>query len=254
MDPKSKICFLSKHNTKNDAFKMHTHGCYELVYFLTGGGISIINGKSHPVSANCCCVIPPQTEHVEKMDGYGEIMFVGFQCDAVDEWLPEGVYANNPAERRTLFEGIFAEYKNQEPGFQAAADALLNLFLIAVARSSQTDERKCKDLHYIKTYIEQHADQKIRFKELAQLSGYSCDYFRHIFKQRFGIAPQEYLIDIRLRNARKMLEQTDLSCTEIAYQCGFSNSAQMSSMFKMKYGKSPVRYRISDLYKTTHDL
>ena len=89
-------------------------------------------------------------------------------------------------------------------------------------------------------------NQKINFGQLAKISGYNYDYFRHIFKQRFGISPQDYLIEVRLENAKRLLKGTKLTCTEIAYNCGFSSSAQMSLLFKRKFGVSPLAYKKAD--------
>ena len=98
-------------------------------------------------------------------------------------------------------------------------------------------------MEYIKNYIEQHFDQKLDFKELAHMSGYSSDYFRHLFRAHFGVSPQEYMIDARLQKAKALLEEGHLSCTEVSYKCGFSNSAQLSTMFKKKFGCSPSAVR-----------
>jgi transcriptional regulator GlxA family with amidase domain len=60
------------------------------------------------------------------------------------------------------------------------------------------------------------------------------------------MSPQEYMIDVRLENAKRLLGKTNHSCTDIAYICGFSNGAQMTSMFKKKYGKTPKEFKITD--------
>lgn len=243
MEFKSRILFMNKHNTKNDMFKMHSHNCYEVVYFLTGSGKTIIGGKNYPVSAHSYCIIPPKADHIECIEGYGEILFIGFEYESSVYHLQEGVYHNSEIDKFSLFDNIFDEYKKQALGFETAADYLLKLFIITVFRNTQADDRKCKDLNYIKAYIEQHADQKINFRQLALLSGYSYDYFRHIFKKKFGISPQEYMIEIRLKNAKRLLENTNRTCTEIAYCCGFSNGAQLSAMFRKKWGVSPMDVR-----------
>lgn len=239
----AKICFLNKHDTKNNQFRLHTHDCYELVYFVTGSGKAIVDGKSYQVSAHSYCIIPPHTEHIEALEGYGEILFIGFEYDSLKFSLKEGCYYNGEVTKLSLFTAIFDEYKQQQLGFKDASDYLLRLFLISMLRNAQTDDKKCKDLTYIKTYIEQHVDQKINFRKLSLLSGYSYDYFRHIFKQKFGVSPQEYMIDIRLSNAKRLLKDTTLSCTEIAYRCGFSNSPQMTAMFKTKFKETPTAFR-----------
>ena len=246
MDLDTKICFLNRHNTKNNQFKLHSHNCYEIIYFLTGNGQSCINGKSYPVSAGSYCIIPPYAEHVEELEGYGEILFVGFEYKSSSYVLQEGCYDIDKISKHSYFSGIFDEFKNQEPGFQEAAEYLLRMFLLVLLRNANINTKKCKDLNYIKIYIEQYADQKINFRELSALGGYSYDYFRHIFKRKFGVSPQEYMIEIRLNNARRLLESTNLSCTEIAYRCGFSNSPQMTAMFKKKFKETPASFKKAD--------
>ena len=239
----TKICFLNKHNTKSNHFKPHTHNCYEVIYFASGSGKVFINGKSYPISADSYYIIPPYAEHVEKLEGYGEVLFIGFEYNSSNYILKEGKYYTYKAIIKSYFSNIFDEFKRQEDGFKEAAEYLLRLFLLALLRNENIKYDKCKDLFYIKTYIEQYADQKIDFRELASISGYSYDYFRHIFKQKFGVSPQKYMIDIRLTNAKRLLEDTTLSCTEIAYRCGFSNSPQMTDMFKAKYKVTPTAFR-----------
>ncbi len=233
-----KILFLNKHNTKSNAFKLHNHSCYEIVFFLEGSGRVVIGDNEYPINANTYCIIAPNTPHIECMEGYGEIAFIGFEQKSGGYKLQEGVYYDR---RRVLplFEGVFDEYKSQSVGFEMATKAYLELLLLDAIRNDTATENKCKDLNFIKTYIEQHFDQKIDFASLALLAGYSNDYFRHIFRKRFGVSPQQYMIDIRLRKADEMLRGTNKTCTEIAYCCGFSNSGQMSVMYKKKFGISP---------------
>lgn len=239
----TKICFLNKHNTKSNNFKLHVHNCYEVIYFAAGSGKVFINGKSYNASIGSYYIIPPYAEHVEKFEGYGEVLFIGFEYDSPNYILPEGNNYTDKAIAKSYFSYIFDEFKRQEDGFEQATEYLLRLFLISLLRNASTKYVKCKDLNYIKAYIEQYADQKINFRELASLSGYSYDYFRHIFKHKFGLSPQEYMINIRLNNAKHLLEDTSLSCTEIAYRCGFSNSPQMTTMFKAKFKVTPLAFR-----------
>jgi AraC family transcriptional activator of pobA len=198
----------------------------------------MIDGKETDVSASSFCVVAPKTEHTELLGERGEVMFVGFRSDGKS--VPCGILQNTEPETLLLFHRIFDEFRNQYTGYKTAINSLLNLIILSSLRRNSTENKKCRDLDYIKTYIEQYYNSKINFKELSALSGYSFDYFRHIFKQKFGVSPQEYMIDIRIQNAKRLLETSNLSCTEIAYRCGFSNSAQMSTMFKEKFGVSPT--------------
>lgn len=242
----SEICFFGKHNSQVNIFVPHKHDFYEVVYFLKGKGRAIIADREYEVGSHRYCVIPPCTEHVELLGEDGQILFVGFKLNG--QILPESIrfQKDESARALTLLESIVNEYKNQRSGYKEAAAAYLQLFLVNFLRKNTKDSVECRDLHYIKTYLEQYYSQKINFRELSALTGYSYDYFRHIFKTKYGISPQEYLIQVRLEQAKTMLKETNLSCTQISAICGFSNSAQMSVMIKRQYGKAPLELRKAD--------
>jgi len=71
----------------------------------------------------------------------------------------------------------------------------------------------------------------------------SYDYFQHKFKAITGCSPQQFLIKQRLKASKKLLKEGELNCTEIAFRCGFSTSAQYSALFKKEYGSSPLQYQ-----------
>ena len=73
----------------------------------------------------------------------------------------------------------------------------------------------------------------------------SYDYFQHKFKELTGFSPQQFLLNQRLLAAKELLQNSRLSCTEIAYRCGFSTSAQFSMLFKTHLGMSPLAFRNS---------
>ena len=241
----AQICFLNKHNTKNNTFRPHSHDCYEVVYFLKGEGNAVINNETYPIAANSYYFIPPDTSHVESIDGYGEILFIGFEYkNFSDKYnFKTGIYDCGNIEKLSLLSRILEEYKNQDEDFKTAAALLLELFLIEANRANVAKNSNCKNLDYIQTYIEHHFEQKINMSELSELCGYSYDYFRCIFKRKFGVSPQKYILNTRINNALKMLKETNLSCTEIAYSCGFSNAAQMSMMLRKECGCSPTAIR-----------
>ena len=246
MSTSNAICFLNKHNTRSNLFRLHSHDCYELIYVLAGSGHMILGEEEHPILQHSFCIVGPHVKHTECMDGYGEILFIGFYHDGTRYPLQEGVYHSSVSDHFPLLENIFIEYQEQSAGYETAAQSLLDLFLITSLRrhgNPAAESQSEKSLDHIRRYIEQHADQKINFKELSAGSGYSNDYFRHIFRKKFQVSPQEYLIDTRLNNARHMLLNTEHSCTEIAYLCGFSNAAQLSSMFRKKWGFPPSEYK-----------
>jgi len=92
-------------------------------------------------------------------------------------------------------------------------------------------------------HILQHANQDIHFADLAQKSGLSYSVFRHRFKSITGLAPNQYLIQVRLNKARELLKNSTRSIQKISDQLGFSSVYYFSRLFKKKLGESPLQYR-----------
>lgn len=96
-------------------------------------------------------------------------------------------------------------------------------------------------------YIEQHLSENITVKKLASLGYVSTSGLTHKFKAEIGVSPIEYLIEVRIRHAKNLLRRKNLSVTEIALQCGFSNTAHFSSTFQKREGISPKEFQQNSL-------
>src|SRR5215510_9567980 len=78
---------------------------------------------------------------------------------------------------------------------------------------------------------------------LGALVNLSPSRFRHLFKQETGTSPAQYLRDIRLSRAEKMLRTTFLSIKQILKQVGIASNAHFVHDFRRKYGTTPTAYR-----------
>ena len=67
--------------------------------------------------------------------------------------------------------------------------------------------------------------------------------FRRLFQKETGHAPLAYQLETRINRARVLLQQTDLSVTEIAQQTGFANVFYFSKMFSKRAGQTPSACR-----------
>ena len=78
---------------------------------------------------------------------------------------------------------------------------------------------------------------------LAVLVNLSPSRFRHLFKQETGATPAQYLKDLRLEKAERMLRTTFLSIKQILKQVGIASNAHFVRDFRRKYGTTPTAYR-----------
>ncbi|HVM72305.1 MAG TPA: substrate-binding domain-containing protein [Anaerolineales bacterium] len=81
-------------------------------------------------------------------------------------------------------------------------------------------------------------------EDIANHIGISPDYLTDCFRQELGIPPMIYLRRYRIRQARELLETTDMSIMQVALEVGFSESAHFTRTFQREVGKTPRAYRI----------
>ena len=83
----------------------------------------------------------------------------------------------------------------------------------------------------------------IRLGTLADLAGMSTSAFSRFFKLHTGNTLREYLINIRLGNAARLLLDTSESIANISFFCGFNNLSNFNRIFKDRKGCSPSEFR-----------
>lgn len=95
-----------------------------------------------------------------------------------------------------------------------------------------------------KKYIaENYADQNTTLTKVADVVALSPNHFSTIFSQECNTTFIEYLTNVRIENAKRLLRTTDMKGYDIAYECGFSDPHYFSYIFKKNTGLSPREYK-----------
>ena len=95
------------------------------------------------------------------------------------------------------------------------------------------------------SYIQQNYMGKILLREFGEQFHLSEKYISRYFKEHFHITLSQYVTYLRLEHAKQMLQETDISVTEVAMQSGYQNISYFIMSFKKTYGVSPLKYRKS---------
>lgn len=109
------------------------------------------------------------------------------------------------------------------------------------AHTAQTTESR--RIHTVQEYINTHFASELRLDDIASLASMTPTAFSRFFRLRTGMSLSDYIIDIRLGNAARMLLETSRSITEICYACGFNNISNFNRLFKRKRRYSPTQFR-----------
>ncbi|MEI6519161.1 MAG: helix-turn-helix domain-containing protein, partial [bacterium] len=96
----------------------------------------------------------------------------------------------------------------------------------------------------ILNYMETHFDKQVTLGNLTAIANISERTLLRHFQETLGISPIEYLLNIRLTRATKLLtEQPTMPIANVAKQVGFIDSNYFSRMFHKRMGMSPLKYR-----------
>jgi hypothetical protein len=95
----------------------------------------------------------------------------------------------------------------------------------------------------VKKYISDNYKYELRLKDLADLANMSESAFCRFFKLHTGRRLSDYIIDIRLGYATRMLIDTTETIAEISFKCGYNNLSNFNRIFKRKKGCSPTEFR-----------
>ncbi|MGO4180014.1 helix-turn-helix domain-containing protein [Paenibacillus sp. MCAF9] len=92
-------------------------------------------------------------------------------------------------------------------------------------------------------YIETSYSDAFTVEGLAELLGCSSSYLTRVFKKQLGATPNEYLIQVRIEHASRLLKETKASLQEISLSIGYLDVYYFSRVFKKQTGTSPLRFR-----------
>lgn len=95
----------------------------------------------------------------------------------------------------------------------------------------------------VRDYCLAHVDEELTVDELAEAAGYSRYHFIRQFHKYYGMSPMEFVTDLKMRLAVRLLQTEKLTVKEVADRCGFSSASYFCKVFLKHYGKTPARFR-----------
>ncbi len=238
---------------------LHSYGpatrfFYLIHYVVSGEGIFQRGGKQYRVRAGQCFVICPD-----------DITF--YQADEADPWhyiwlgfttsLPLPPRMTAPILESETAARIFPEMLRymeagvEQPEIYLTA-RLWELYSHFSCHDRTADQSHTETLMLrAKNAIESEYMQEITVEGLAKRLHLERSYFSTLFKKYFGISPQGYLVNYRLRIAALLLTREHYTPTLAARATGYTDLCNFSRMFKKKYHMSPSEYARS--VRSSHD-
>lgn len=270
-----KDCFYVVERHKSEFhFPIHSHAEYELNFIENGAGVRRIVGDSMEEIGDyeLTLVAGERLEHAWEQGNCrsGDIREITIQFSRT--LFPEDLLA------RKQFKTIRDMFRKAANGLTFSMKAIMKVYAMLDVLASEPDgfeqfqhllqilyilsndeesrvlastsfakvERSVESrrVQKVQEYINTHFDEEIRLDECAAMVGMSPSAFSRFFKQHTGRTLMDFVIDIRLGHAARLLVDTTTGISEISYACGFNNLSNFNRTFKARRGCTPRDFRI----------
>jgi AraC-like DNA-binding protein len=159
--------------------------------------------------------------------------------------MPQVVQLTHPEGLERLFRNFLAE---QETGtlYTLSANLLTTLMLIEVAQQTQeSHESNGRNVvaTWAHTYIRMNFDRPISASKVAAALGYNVDYLGRIYHEAYGCTLTEAIHRRRVNKASEALLNSNLTISQIAAKCGFTDQDYFRRIFKRYMQITPTEYR-----------
>ena len=154
-----------------------------------------------------------------------------------------GLWSKGKTENPEIIQRNFIENAVlDEDNFRKKMESILN-FAVEF-RDSKMTGRYGDVILKAKEYIDKnYADQNTTLTTVAEVVCLSPNHFSTIFSQECKTTFIEYLTNVRIENAKRLIRETDMKGYDIAYECGFSDPHYFSYIFKKNTGLSPREFK-----------
>ena len=231
---------------------------YLFFYLTDGSGILNYDGKEYTLNQGDCVFINCQTPYFhqssENLWSLNWIHFYGPTIHSIYLKYTErgGQPVFHPTDLAT-FASLWQDLYHIASSSAVLKDMKINEYLFSlltlVMEQSWNPEAKLlsfkqHSLIDVKEYIDTHYSEKITLDRLSEMFSINKFYLERIFKEQFGVSIINYLTNIRITHAKRLLRFTSKSVEQIGLECGITPLYYFSRMFKQTEGISPSEYRM----------
>ncbi len=245
----------------------HMHPYYEIFYLINGDCTFFIDHNIYQLNCGDLVIIPAGELHksTHPESGSSERYVLCFREaslgwinhaigeEAVRQSLCMGIISI-PEKRRSYVEALMHKMVFESDGQDLLSPAFIQTgfmeLLLFIIRCRRYEQNAIKEIDVdnqliqeIATYIYEHYEQKISLGSMADQFHISRSYLSKKFKAATGFGFKEYIMHVRIKNACRLLLETNKSITDIAFECGFNDSNYFGDAFRHIKGISPNKYR-----------
>jgi AraC-like DNA-binding protein len=229
---------------------------YQINYITNGEGILETKEGKFRVEEGSVIILFPGVWHRYRplKKGWRE-NYVGFNGEFANRMFENEFFSDSKPIIKVGFNEELLRYfneirqlvKSEKPGYQQICSGLVVCILSSIMSIKKNENFNGKDIERIIQksclVIRDNLASNLNMEELAGNLNIGYSNFRKMFKNYTGISPAQYHLSLRIRQAKDLLNNTDLSVKEITFQLGFNSIDYFSRVFKSKTGKTPTNFK-----------
>ena len=235
----------------------HMHSFTEIFLVTSGKGVFCTKEQEIPLKKGSMIINTPNVPHTEYAVGDAPFSYAVFSVENLTFTQPSAEHNKTfafdfSAHFDHLYEMIAVierEFVEKPPFWQHAIWTEFNSFMIFLLRNTQLitvpfDSSAKPNLPArIQELLHSCYQENITLERLSEHFYLNKYYLVHAFKKKFGVSIMHYLNELRCVEAKKLLETTDLSITQIAICVGYNSSSHFSDSYKKIMGEAPAHTR-----------
>ena len=224
---------------------------FYLLILIEGSFDVYLNGKIVPISEGDAIIFPPNERFIysksqEENVYYLWTHFTGSYAECLIKklGLPLNSIIKNAdcAQAVSAFENAFELTLKNSSFIDSELSVFINNLLINIAKSLKSESSE-KHIAKSLTIINESFSSDIAIAELANAENLSVSRYNYVFKKSMGVSPLKYITSLRMSKAKYLLKNTDLTVSQIANECGYSDSHFFHRIFKNENEMTPKQYR-----------
>ncbi|MCL9781700.1 AraC family transcriptional regulator [Vibrio sp. S4M6] len=234
----------------------HEHEYTQVVIGLNGQAEFEVEGAGSMIGPGQGCIVSSGLDHAfGSLSQRSDILVVNLTKPSADDPISlskfhelsgSDVYFNLDPRIGQLIQGLVKELESCPEDLylsRACCNTVIALLLSQPSRFALPAKESRLDLNIIDNYIDQHLGNKISVAQLAGCVYLAGSQFHHLFKEKLGITPHQYVLAKRVEKAKQLMKDSPLSLGQIAELTGFSGQSAFSHSFANLTGMSPSQYR-----------
>lgn len=147
-------------------------------------------------------------------------------------------------KEKNIFKMNIYNYFNMKLSFKEVITLLTNYLTVTIKQIEDEKENQNNTIiELCKEYINGHYSEDLSLSNLAEKFYFNQSYFSTLFKKKTSVNFSEYLKNIRLKEAEKLLANTNMKIYQISKKVGYNDAKYFNRIFKNEYGLSPKEFR-----------